>query len=152
MSYNSHNYWSSPNRRDNDNPFEKYKSQRNAGTDLPGFRARRSRHSRSRALKALGVLVLLGVLVIVWQGSTGGAFYGYGLGSLDSSGEHITGEDTGSIKHLLAEGEAAKRVSLAGSGNIQIGKEKASLVMLVRYDIFSFVTNIIPFCSWLGIS
>lgn len=149
MSYNSQNHWSSPNRRDNDNPFEKYKSQRNAGTDLPSFRARRGRHARTRIVRVLGGLILLGVLVIVWQGSTGGSLYGYGLGSLDSTGEHITATDTGSIKHPLAGKETAKQ---AGSGNVQIGKEKASLVMLVRYDFFFLVINIIPFYSWPDIS
>lgn len=122
MSHNSHSHWSP--HRDNDNPFEKYKSQRNASTDLPGFRARRSRHSKSRVLKALGALFTLGVLLVVWQGSIGGAFYGYGL---DNSEEHASA-DLG--RDLTTEkGEIAKN-------NPQVGKEKASLVMLVRYACF----------------
>lgn len=128
MSHNSHSHWS-PNR-DNDNPFEKYKSQRNASTDLPGFGARRSRHSKGRVLKALGALFTLGVLLVVWQGSIGGAFYGYGLGSLDSSGEHTSAKNVDSGRDLATEkGEIAKN-------NPQVGKEKASLVMLVRYACF----------------
>lgn len=129
MSHNSHSHWS-PNR-DNDNPFEKYKSQRNASTDLPGFRAsRRSRHSKSKVLKALGALFTLGVLLVVWQSSIGGALYGHDLGSLDSSGEHTS---AGSGRDLTTEkGGIVKN-------NPQVGKEKASLVMLVRYACsFSF--------------
>lgn len=131
MSYNSSNYWSSPNRRD-DNPFEKYKSQRSAGSNLPGFRARK--RSPGRILKALGLLFAFVVLVVVWQGYRG-VFYGYGLGSLDDSGEHTAIKDADSINHPLAGKQAAKQAPLAGSRNTQIGVEKASLVMLVRYDI-----------------
>lgn len=124
----SNNYWSPPNR-DNDNPFEKYKSQRNAATDLPGFSARRrSRHSKNRILKVLGALFVLGVLLVVWQGSVGGALYK--LGSLDSNGEHTAAaKGTEPIRHLTAEKKAAEN-------NVQIGKERASLVMLVRYACF----------------
>lgn len=133
----SHNHWNSPSR-DNDNPFEKYKSQRNASTDLPGFRARRSRHSKSRILKVFGALFALGVLLVVWQGTLGGAFYSYDLGSLDSSGEHTPTRGTDLIEHLATERKIAKN-------NVQIGKEKASLVMLVRYACyFYFRSRFIP--------
>lgn len=120
----SNSYWSPPNR-DNDNPFEKYKSQRNAATDLPGFRARRS-HRKNRTLKALGALFVLGVLLFVWRGSEGGALFG--LDSLDRSEEHIAAKGTEPIRHRTAEKVA--------ENNVQIGKERASLVMLVRYACF----------------
>lgn len=121
----SSSYWSPPNR-DNDNPFEKYKSQRNATTDLPGFRARRRSHSKSRAMKVLGALFVLGVLLFVWRGSESGALFG--LDSLDGNGEHIAAKGTEPIRHRTAE--------KAVENNVQIGKERASLVMLVRYACF----------------
>lgn len=106
----SNSYWNRPNR-DNDNPFEKYKSQRNATTDLPGFRARRRSHGKSRTLKTLGALFVLGVLLFATRGPEGGAAKG-----------------TEPIRHRTAE-----RVA---ENNVQIGKERASLVMLVRYACF----------------
>ncbi|KAI5850217.1 nucleotide-diphospho-sugar transferase [Morchella snyderi] len=106
MSYNSTNYWSSsPSRPDSDNPFEKYKAQRSSGSSNLGFRARKRGYGINKALKVLGLLFV---------------------------GEHTAIKNAGSITGLLAEKAAVRERLLASKGSVQIGKEKASLVMLVR--------------------
>jgi len=114
MSYNSANYWRSS--KGSDDPFEKYKSQRSARSGLPDFRSRKKGQATARLLRLVAFVFVFGVLLtIYWQSND--------VYSAPGSAPRVKPAPVGRPPKPKPAKDAR-----------QIGIEKATLVILVRYS------------------